>query len=188
MTYDEALRLWRILLVRGVAATIFGFVALVWPDITLTFLVILFGAFALLDGIAAISEAFMEEPPSVKWPYVGLGVLGVFVGIVTLVWPGITALTLLYIIAFWAIAAGVAQLMAAIRLRQAIENEWILAISGVLSVAFGVIVAIFPGAGAISIVWVIGVYAMAFGFASLLLAWRLRRLGRQSGGKPVPAH
>jgi uncharacterized membrane protein HdeD (DUF308 family) len=188
MTYDEALRLWRILIVRGIAAIVFGFIALVWPDITLTFLVILFGAFALFDGMAAVGAGIVEEPASEKWPLIGIGVLGIIVGIVTFLWPDITALTLLYFIAFWAIAAGISQIMAAIRLRRAIENEWMLGVSGVLSLAFGALIALFPGTGAISIVWLIGVYAMAFGFASLFLGWRLRGLGRQGGGRPVTVH
>ena len=107
------------------------------------------------------------------------GLLGIAAGIVAIVWPDITALALLWVIAAWAVVTGVLEIVAAIRLRRVLDNEWLLIVAGALSVVFGLILIIWPGSGAIGLVWLIGVYAIAFGIVLLGLALRLRGLGRR---------
>jgi uncharacterized membrane protein HdeD (DUF308 family) len=104
--------------------------------------------------------------------------LGVGAGIIAFVWPDITALALLWLIAFWAILTGILEIVAAIRLRRVLNNEWLLAVAGVLSIIFGLILVIWPGSGAVGLVWLIGIYAIVFGVALVALALRLRSLGR----------
>jgi uncharacterized membrane protein HdeD (DUF308 family) len=154
---------------RGVFALLFGIAALAWPGLTLFVLVYLFGIYAILDGITALAVGVSGK----LWGLVALGVLGILAGIVAFVWPGMTAGVLLILIAAWAIVTGILEIVAAIQLRKAIENEWALGIGGALSVILGVILAADPLAGALALVWVIGLYAILFGVLLLWLAWRL---------------
>src|SRR5262249_48421360 len=130
---------WWVLLLRGICAILFGVLTFVWPGITLLTLVLLYGAYALADGVLALAEAVMGGAPAPRWWLALVGLLGIAVGILTFAWPGITALVLLLFIAGWAIATGVLQIVGAIRLRKEIDNEWLLIASGVLSVIFGLI-------------------------------------------------
>src|ERR671939_1651041 len=169
------------LALRGLAAILFGISALVVPHIALVVLIALFGAYALVDGIFAIVSAVRAAQRHMRWwPLLVEGLAGIVIGVLTFVWPGITALVLLYFIASWAIVTGVFEILAAVRLRREITGEWLLALTGVLSVVFGLLLIIFPGAGALTVVWLIGIYALVFGFLLLGLAWRLRSL-RQHG-------
>jgi uncharacterized membrane protein HdeD (DUF308 family) len=168
-------RHWWVVGLRGLAAVIFGIMAFIWPGITLSVLVLLFGAYAIVDGVLALYAAARSGGQNV-WAPLLEGVLGIIAGIVAFVWPGLTALTLVYIIAAWAIVTGVLELIAAVRLRNVISNEWTLGFAGVLSVVFGVLLFVQPGAGALAVVWIIGAYAVIFGIALLALAWRLRGL------------
>jgi len=170
---DELARHWWVIALRGLAAVLFGVLAFVWPGMTLAVLVLLFGAYALVDGILAIVVAVRGGTDHRL--FMGLeGVVGVLAGLATFVFPGLTALVLLYIIAFWAVLTGVLEVVAAVRLRQAITNEWGLIIGGVLSVLFGIVLIAAPGAGALAVVFVIGAYAVLFGVTLLMLSWRLR--------------
>jgi uncharacterized membrane protein HdeD (DUF308 family) len=164
------------LALRGLAAIVFGVLAFVWPDITLFALVLLFGAYMLVDGIFAIVAAVRAAGREARWWLLLIeGVLGVLAGLVAAFWPGLTALALLYFIAAWAIVSGILEIVGAIRLRQEIEGEWALGLSGVLSVLFGVLLAAIPApAGLLSLVWLIGAYALAFGVLLLVLAFRVR--------------
>jgi uncharacterized membrane protein HdeD (DUF308 family) len=173
---------WRSLAVRGLAAVIFGLLALVWPGITLQALVILFGAFVLVDGAMMLAAAITGTPGAEgrRGLLVLQGILGIAAGILTFVWPGITALALLYLIAAWALLTGVLEIAAAIRLRREIDGEWLLAASGLLSVVFGVLLVFAPGAGALAVTWLIGFYALLYGAFLLALAWRLRQI--EAGG------
>lgn len=169
--------IWWVVALRGVVAVGFGLLALIWPDITLLTMLILFGAFSLVDGISNLIYAFdARSEGRSPWYFVLQGLLGIAAGFVIVAWPGISALTLLYLIAAWAIVTGFFELFAAIQLRRVIDNEWMLAIAGAGSIAFGVLTMIFPGSGAVSLAWLIGIYAIAFGAAMIVLGWRLRGL------------
>ena len=169
-------RNWWALALRGLAAIIFGILAFVWPGITLWALILLFGAYMLVDGVFAIVAAARVAGEAARWWLLLVeGILGVLAGIVAFVWPGLTALALLYFVAAWAIVTGIFEIVGAIRLRREIEGEWALILGGALSVLFGVLlVAVGPGVGLLSLVWLIGVYAVAFGVLLLILAFRVR--------------
>jgi uncharacterized membrane protein HdeD (DUF308 family) len=168
-------RNWWALALRGVAAVLFGIMAFAWPGMTLGVLVLLYGAYALVDGVLAIIAAVAGRTSGMPWWALLLeGVLGITVGILTFAWPGITALVLLYLIAAWAVATGVFEVVAAIRLRREIRGEWLLALSGIISVLFGIALVINPVGGALAVVWLIGAYAIAFGVLLIALGFRLR--------------
>jgi uncharacterized membrane protein HdeD (DUF308 family) len=169
-------RNWWVLALRGLAAIVFGVLAFVLPGITLWALVILFGAYMLVDGIFAIVTSVRVAGREARWWLLLIeGVLGVLAGLVAAFWPGLTALALLYFVAAWAIVTGILEIVGAIRLRQEIEGEWALGLSGALSVLFGVLLIVIPApAGLLSLVWLIGAYALAFGVLLLVLAFRVR--------------
>ncbi len=178
---DILRRNWWLLALRGGLAVLFGIIAIVWPDITLGVLVILFGAYALVDGAFTIASAIRRAGDVPRWWVLLIeGAIGIAAGIIAWVWPGLTALALLYIIAFWAIFTGTLEVLAAVRLRHELEGEWLLALAGLLSILFGALLIAFPGAGAIAVVWIIGAYAIAFGIVIIALALRLR-----SGERPI---
>src|SRR5215470_17766007 len=157
-------RAWHWVVLRGVFAVLFGIFAFLWPGITLAVLVLVWGAYAVADGVMALIAAFtMHEEGKPMASLIIVGILGIAAGIVTFLWPGMTALVLLLFIASWAVLMGVFQIAAAVRLRKHIEHEWLLALSGVVSIVFGVLMFLQPGAGALAVVWVIGSYAIFFG-------------------------
>jgi len=171
---------WWALAIRGVLAVMFGVLAFIWPGLTMTVLVLLFGVYAIADGILAIAAAVSKSERATRWWALLIqGVLGIMAGLLTFVWPGITALFLLYLIAFWAIFTGAFQIAAAIRLRKELTGEWLMALGGAASVVFGVLLLLFPGAGALAVVWWIGAYAIVFGVLLLALAFSLRRWSRE---------
>lgn len=169
---------WWALLLRGLVALLFGILTFIWPGISLTALVLLFGAYALVDGLFTVIAA-LRAPEGYKrwWVLLLEGIFGIIAGLLAFVWPSITALVLLYLIAAWAIVTGVFEIAAAIRLRKEITGEWLLALSGVLSVVFGVLLVAWPGAGALAVLWLIGAYAILFGALLIALALRLRKWG-----------
>ena len=171
----ELARNWWLLVLRGVLAVLFAVLAFLWPGLTVAALVILFGAYAFVDGVFAVIAALQRIGKQDRWWAMLIeGILGIGAGIITFLWPGVTALVLLTIIGVWAIFTGVMEIMAAIQLRREIDNEWLLGIGGALSVLFGLLVIFFPGAGALSLVWLIAVYAFAFGILLIGLGLRLR--------------
>ncbi len=176
----EVTRYWWAVALRGLAAVLFGIAAFVWPGITLAALVLLFGAYALVDGIFSLLHAFGPET-GFRWPFALGGLAGIAAGITTLVWPGITAIVLLYLIAAWAVVTGILEIVEAVRLRKVIENEWLLGLGGLASVLFGGILAFVPGAGALAMIWLIGAYAVVFGVLLIALGFRLRSLGQHMG-------
>jgi uncharacterized membrane protein HdeD (DUF308 family) len=170
-------RFWWALVLRGAVAVLFGLIAFFSPGVTLVALVILFGAYALVDGIAGVILGIKEFGERERWWGTLLsGIVGIGAGIVTFLLPGLTALALLTLIAVWAIMRGILDIVAAIRLRHAIEGEWLLALAGVLSVAFGLLLIVRPLAGALAVVWWIGAYAIVIGAVLLLLGFRARSL------------
>jgi uncharacterized membrane protein HdeD (DUF308 family) len=170
-------RNWWAIALRGVAAIIFGVLTFVMPGITLAVLVLLFGAYALVDGIftlVAVARGQAVDRGEPRWMLVLEGVVSIAAGLVAFLWPGLTTLALVYLIGAWAIVTGVLEVVAAVRLRQQIENEWWLGLSGALSIVFGVLVMAAPGAGALAMVFWIGAYAIVFGALLVGLAFRLR--------------
>jgi len=168
-------RNWWALALHGLAAIVFGVLAFAWPGITLWALVLLFGAYMLVDGIFAIVAAVRAAGREERWWLLLVEeVLGVLAGLVAFLWPGITALALLYLVAAWAIVTGILQIVGAIRLRREIEGEWALILGGVLSVIFGLVLAVLPGSGILALVWLIGAYAVVSGVLLIVLAFRGR--------------
>ncbi|MFG1926378.1 HdeD family acid-resistance protein [Cryptosporangium sp. NPDC048952] len=172
-------RRWWAVALRGVAAVVFGVLALVWPGITVFALVIVFGAYALVDGAFTLITAFGDRAGRRTrgrrtW-LVARGIAGVLAGIIAVVWPGITALALLWVIALWAMVTGLLEIVAAFQLREEMRREWLLALSGALSVLFGVLLVVWPTAGVLTLVVLIGIAAIAFGITLMMLGLRLRR-------------
>ena len=168
---------WWTLVLRGIAAIIFGILAYLWPGITFIVLVLFFGAYALWDGVFALIGAFRTEGER-RWSLVLEGVVGIAAGLVTFFWTGAASLALLLVIGAWAIVTGIFEIVSAIRLREEIEGEWFLLISGLLSVLFGIALAIWPAAGLVAVTWMIGAYAIVFGILLLGLGFRLRGMSR----------
>ena len=166
---------WWLLALRGLVAVLFGVLAFMWPGATLITLVWLFGAFALVNGI--LSLVLAAKTPK-GYPKVGSlifgGLLGILAGLLAFVMPGITALGLLILIAAWAIVTGIMELVAAVRLRKIINNEWLLVLAGIASVVFGVLLLFQPAAGALVLIWWIGAWALLFGILLMILAFRMR--------------
>jgi uncharacterized membrane protein HdeD (DUF308 family) len=163
------------LLIRGIVGVAIGALAILWPGITLAVLVGIFGFYAILDGITNLMLGLSRrEPHTGSWAQAVQGVFGVCAGVLALLWPGVTALVLVLFIGAWAIVTGVLEIIAAVRLRRVISGEWLLALSGCMSVLFGILVFAFPGAGAVSIAWILGVYTVAGGMVLIMLGLRLR--------------
>ena len=165
---------WWLLLIRGIAAIVFGILAFAWPGLTILTLILFWGAFALVDGIIAVIAAIKGGAPGPRWWLAIVGVCGIIVGILTFAMPGVTALVLLVFIAGWSIAIGILQIVGAIRLRKEIDNEWWLVAGGVLSVLFGLALLAQPGTGALVLVWLIATWAILFGILTVAFALRLR--------------
>jgi uncharacterized membrane protein HdeD (DUF308 family) len=166
-------RSWRLLVLRGVCALAFGVVAIAWPDITIGALVIVFAAFVLADGIFALLTAAFSGGEDRGWTTLG-GLAGVAAGIVTFVWPGLTTVALLWIIAAWAIVTGMAAIVGGLLLRRYLVGEWLLIAAGALSVALGVLLVVDPSRGALAMIYIVGGYAIAAGVVLVWLGIRLR--------------
>ncbi len=176
---DVLSRNWWTFAVRGVAAVLFGILALALPGIALYLLVILFGAYALVDGAFALIAAVREAEAHNRWAHLlFVGIFGILVGAITFFFWQITAFALLYLIAAWAVVTGILELVAAFELRRHLPGDlwWVLA--GLVSIAFGVLLILRPLGGALAVMWIIGFYAIVFGGFLIGLAWRLRGLGR----------
>lgn len=171
-------RLSRLLIMRGALALIFGAIAIALPGITLTVLVIWFGAFIFVDGVFLTVTAVRaaREHQSKWWAFLLQGVVSILLGVVACLEPGLTAISLLYLVAFWAIFTGITEIAAAIRLRHEINNEWLLGLDGGLSVILGIVFLRLPGAGLIVWIWIIGTYALISGVLLIALGIRLRHV------------
>jgi uncharacterized membrane protein HdeD (DUF308 family) len=189
MKYDLPTHWWSFIL-RGLLAILIGVVTFAWPGITLAAIVIMFGAYALVDGVISMAGAWHAIRTHDRWgaPLIE-GILGIVTAAVTILWPGITALALVYVIAARALVLGVLAVVAAVRLRQQITGEWMLALSGVVSILFGLVLAIVPLAGALAIALWFGVYAFIYGAVLIGLGIRLRswRLPVTGSSMPLPS-
>lgn len=185
-------RNWGWVALRGLVAILFGVLTFVNPGITLAALILLFGAWALVDGVGMIVSAIASRREGRCGILIIGGVLAIATGLVTFFMPGVTAIVLLTLIAFWAIVTGIAEIVAAIRLRREITGEWMLVLGGLLAVAFGLVLMVAPGAGAIALVLWIGAYAIISGMLRVALGFRLRSWGQMhvhhhGGATPHPA-
>ena len=168
---------WWLLALRGALAVIFGVAAFVWPGLTFEVLVLLFGAYAFIDGVIMFSFGLMAAGDKQQWwPMVLGGIIGIAVGVLTFAQPAAMALALVYVLGAWAIVTGLLEIVAAIRLRDVISNEWLMGVSGALSILFGALVLYQPNAGALTLVWLFGLYAILAGVSQISLGLRVRRL------------
>ena len=166
---------WRLLVLRGLAALLFGLVVLFWPGVILAVLTLIFGIYALVDGGVVLVPALRtSERGARRWLPLAEGAMGVIAGLLALLWPGLTASALLYVIVAWAVATGILKISTAIVLRSEVENGWLLAGSGALSVLFGAILAALAGRSLPSLAPFIGVFAIVVGLALILFAFRMR--------------
>jgi uncharacterized membrane protein HdeD (DUF308 family) len=173
-------RNWWAVLLRGICAVIFGLAAFAWPGITLAVLILFFGAYVLVDGIFEVASSFgRRKEGKFPWSMFIVGLISIVVGVVTFVWPGLTALALLYLIAAWAIVRGIFEVVTAIELRKQIEGEWFLIFAGIASVLFGVLMIFWPGAGVLALLWLVGTFAIIFGVLLIILAFKLRGLKKR---------
>src|SRR6266550_3068175 len=163
-------------LFRGIVAVLFGILALVWPKITLVVLVLLFGIFAVISGITAVAAALRNR----EVPGWGLllfeGILGILAGVVALVWPGITALAFLYLLAAWAIITGIMEVVAPLSFPMRGGRAVLMVLAGLVSIVFGIIIAAQPASGLLAVVWLIGVYAIVFGVMYVVAYFESRSL------------
>jgi uncharacterized membrane protein HdeD (DUF308 family) len=179
---DTIVRNWWLVALRGLAALLFGVLTIFRPGVTLAALILLFGAYAIANGVFAIVAAIANRRGEPHWVSLLIsGALSIALGILTFFMPGVTGLVLLYLIAAWAIVTGVSEIATAVRLRRVITGEWILILAGVLSVLFGLVLVVFPGAGALAVTLWIGTYAIMLGILLLALAFRLRSWGHGHG-------
>jgi uncharacterized membrane protein HdeD (DUF308 family) len=168
---------WWAMVLRGIAAIVFGVLAFIWPHITLSVLILLFGAYALVDGIFSIIAGIKTHSENKRWwLLLILGLLSVAAGVYAFIMPAITAIILLVLIASWAIVTGAFEIAAAIQMRKHITGEWLLALSGIISILFGAMLLYNPVAGALAVVWLIGIYAVVSGILLLALGVKLRGL------------
>jgi uncharacterized membrane protein HdeD (DUF308 family) len=188
---QEVARYWWVLLVRGLLAIGFGIAALVWPEITVWALVIVFGVYVLVDGVLDVGMAIGGSSEGVRlsggrrfWLLL-MGLLGIAAGLVSFFWPSITAVALLWVIAVWAIVSGFFELLTAWQLRAELTNEWMWVLVGLLSIALGILLLLQPRDGAVALIIWIGIMAIAWGLALTIVSFQVRGLG--DGGMPPPA-
>ena len=179
-------RNWWMAALRGTLAVIFGVAAFAWPGMTFEVLVLLFGAYAFVDGILVLSFGLVAAGDGEQWwPLVLSGILGISLGVLTFAKPETMALALVFVAGFWAIVTGLLEVVAAIRLRDVISGEWLLGLSGVLSIVFGVLVVAQPNSGALALVYLFGFYAILAGISQIGLGFRLRGLGENVRKAPI---
>ena len=178
---------WWLVLLRGVFAILFGILAFIWPGITWLTLILLFGVYAIVDGVVAIWTGISRTKETPRWwVFLVEGLIDIVAGIVALIWPGLTSLVLIYMIASWAVITGILEIVAAIRLRNEISNEWLLGLGGLVSIVLGVLLFLRPVAGGLAIIWTIGAYALIFGVLLVILSFRLRNWNTPETRGPIP--
>ena len=179
-------RQWKWIVLRGLLAVALGVLAFAMPAQTLGVLTLCWAAYVFVDGLIALVTAYqIRESNRPWWSMALVGVMGVAVGVATFIWPAVTAITLLMFVAVWAVLMGLFQIVTALRMRKSIKNEWFLALSGVLSVVFGLAMIASPGAGALAVVWLIASFAVAFGLLLVCVGLRLRGVAKKPWEPPV---
>lgn len=185
---DLLARRWWLLLLRGIVAIAFGIMAFTWPAPALYALVLLYAAYAVVDGvftIASATGASHVDPHLRVWPILVAGVVLVVAGAIAFAWPGLTAVSLLLVIGVAAVVRGVMEIVEAVRLRHEVDNEWALGLAGALSVVFGVLVLLRPAAGALALIWMIACWAVLVGALYVVLALRVRALRERVATHPA---
>jgi len=178
---------WWAIVLRGVFAVIFGVGAFIWPAITLAALVLLYGAYAVVEGVMAVAAAMIgRQPGAFPWGMLLAGWASIVVGVITFLWPGLTALALLYFIAVWAVVRGIFEIIAAVQLRKEIQNEWLLGLSGLLSIVLGLFLMFAPGAGILALLWWVGATAIVFGVLTIILGFRLKGINDRRSSRVQP--
>jgi uncharacterized membrane protein HdeD (DUF308 family) len=167
-------------MLRGLLAVIVGVVMFVFPQIALPALILAFAVWMIVDGVAELIGAWRMRGQKQWWLGILEGVAGIVVGLIAVFIPGLTAVALLFLVAAWAIVTGVLEIIAAIRLREQISGELWMGLAGLLSILFGLYLVLFPGAGILSLLWLVGFFAILFGVSMLLLGWRLRGIYEQA--------
>jgi uncharacterized membrane protein HdeD (DUF308 family) len=167
---------WWLLAIRGVAAIVFGLAAFAWPGLTITILVMFFGAYALVDGAAELYIAYRRRATGGAGSHLIQGLAGIVAGLIALLLPSIAALSLIVIIGAWAVVTGIIEIFLTIQLRDRLRSEWLWVLTGLVSIAFGVALFLFPEAGALALVWLIGAYAISVGILLFALGLSLRNL------------
>lgn len=174
-------QIWWVVLLRGIFAVIFGIIALAWPAITVWALVVVFAAYAIVDGVVLAVQSVRDKVDGWGW-WLAMGVVSVLAGLVALFWPGATAVVLLYIIAFYAILFGITGIVGGIRFRKVPDSGWAWSvIAGVLAVLFGIVLLLFPGEGILGLIVLLGIYAILFGVLLVILAFQVRSVAKKAG-------
>jgi uncharacterized membrane protein HdeD (DUF308 family) len=172
--------MWPVMAVRGALAILFGIAALTWPGITVLALALLFGAWALLDGVSLLANAFRQGRAHSDWrdwvPLLLAGLLGIAAAVITVLLPVITVVILTIVAAILLIGVGVAEIVLAVRLRKLIRGEVFMALAGLAGIIAGVLFFLWPLSGALVLTIILGAYALVSGVLLLVVAWRLRRL------------
>jgi len=174
--FDLIANYWWTFLIRGIAAIAFGLIALVWPGMTLTVLIVVFGIYVIFEGILSIVAAFNNRWVKSWWVLALEGLASIAMGCIAFIWPGLTAIVLLIFIAAWAIFTGLLEIYAAVQLRKEMQGEWVLVLVGAASILIGLLLIMNPGSGALAVVWLIGIYALIFGGLLTFLGLKFRKL------------
>jgi uncharacterized membrane protein HdeD (DUF308 family) len=173
-------RTWWSLLIRGIVAVVFGIVAIAWPDRVLELLVSFFGIFVLVIGIVATTAALTHRAKSRNWLLMlAPGLAGIVIGIITVAWPAVTTVVLVYLIAIWALVHGIGEIHNALRLRKDVEGEWMPILIGIVSVVFGIVLIVRPLAAGAVVTWLFGLFVLIMGILWLIMAFRARRWQKQ---------
>ncbi|HEY7127778.1 MAG TPA: HdeD family acid-resistance protein [Ktedonobacterales bacterium] len=160
------------LIARGVLAILFGFLVWVWPGLTLLVFTFMFGIFAIAGGIFALISAIRSTESNKYWWVLAIaGVVSIIIGILSFVWPGKTAILILYLVGIWAVITGILEIIAAFRSRESATNEWLLVLGGVISIVFGVILMALPGIGLLALLWFVGLWAVVYGIVEIVHAF-----------------
>lgn len=181
---------WWLVLLQGIAAVIYGILAFIWPAITLEVFILFFGIFAIVYGVSAVIDAFGNRASGLWWLELIDGIVAVIVGVLAFIWPGVTALSLLYLVIVWALVVGVFEIVAATRSYFPSQLRWAFGLAGIASILVGVLLfAIGPARGLLALIWLIGLHALFNGVIWIYRAFQLRRLHHEEceRGGPVPA-